>query len=456
MENKDYIIHSLLLRVEELEKKLSDLAQENASLKSDLDKYKNKKNSNNSSMAPSMDMNRPNKKSLRQSTGRKPGGQKGRKGKTLEMAAVPDLVVDHVPQYCNCCGKNINPGHLEERGKRQIIDIKKIEIEVTEHRVFGYKCNCGHKTTADYPQGVNAPVSYGAKAQCLAAYLHTRQYVPFKRIQELFNDVFGLPISEGGIHCLLDKVVKKTVPAYMLIKQRLLSGGQKAIGTDETGIKVAGQKHWAWTWQSNDATFISITDNRGMQSIKDNFENGFDGSVLVHDCWKSHFNTPALSHQICIAHLLRELNYLTELYGHKWSKVCKKILLTSLALKADMSTPDYYGHNLIRAKIEKRLDRLLQYQLPGDFKEMVPFQKRLIKYRQYIFTFLYQPFVPPDNNASERAIRNIKVKQKVSGQFRSTYGAYGFSVLRSVVDTIIKNKGNVINSLMEIVNLETD
>ncbi|MCK4345552.1 MAG: transposase [Bacteroidales bacterium] len=89
-------------------------------------------------------------------------------------------------------------------------------------------------------------------------------------------------------------------------------------------------------------------------------------------------------------------------------------------------------------------------------KELVTFQNRLIKYREFIFTFLYHPKVPPDNNASERAIRNIKVKQKVSGQFKSPNGAFGFAVLRSVTDTIIKSNQNVLNSLKIIANLYTD
>jgi len=110
-----------------------------------------------------------------------------------------------------------------------------------------------------------------------------------------------------------------------MIKQKLLSSSFGAIGADETGVKVAGDKHWAWVWQNEDATFISITDNRAQRSITQNFENGFKDSVLVHDCWRSHFNTAAASHQICIAHLLRDLNYLSERYNHKWSKVCKAL-----------------------------------------------------------------------------------------------------------------------------------
>ena len=121
-----------------------------------------------------------------------------------------------------------------------------------------------------------------------------------------------------------------------------------------------------------------------------------------------------------------------------------------------MNKSDYYIHNYRRTEIEKRLDRLLNYQLPTKNKELISFQKRLKKYREFIFTFLYNPYVPPDNNASERAIRNVKIKQKVSGQFRSTDGAFRFAVLRSITDTVIKNNQGVLNSLGIIANSHTD
>ena len=447
--DKDIIIHELL-------RKIGELTKEVQYLKERLSKYEIPKNSNNSSVPPSKDENRPKRKSLREKTGRKQGGQKGRKGNTLKMVETPDIIEQHIPDYCSCCGKDVSNIHYEFSAKRQVIDIPEIKLHVTEHHVFKRVCSCGHVTTSEFPTVANAPVSYGNNIESLIGYFHTRQYIPFKRMKEFFNDVFHVPISEGGIHYLLNKLVKKAEPAYEMIKQKLISNTGFAIGADETGVKVAGDKHWAWTWQNEEATFITITDNRAQKSITENFENGFENSVLVHDCWRSHFNTKALSHQICMAHLLRDLNYLTERHNHKWSKVCKMLFKTSLDLKNKMRNVDCYIHNPKRTSIEKRLDKLLNYNLKSKHKELVSFQNRLIKYREFVFTFLYHPKVPPDNNASERAIRNIKVKQKVSGQFKSPNGAFIFAVLRSVTDTIIKNNQNVVNSLKVIANLHTD
>ena len=442
--------------VKELQKLVYSLMAEIKDLRHRLSKYENPKNSNNSSIPPSKDENRPKRKSLREKSNKKVGGQKGREGKTLNMVETPDIIETHLSEYCNCCGNDISKNPSEFVGKRQVFDIPEIKVRVTEHQIFKRICTCGHETISDFPIEANAPVSYGNNIESLIGYFHTRQYIPFKRMQEIFKDIFNTPISEGGIHYLLNKLVKKSQPAYDLIKQKLLSNTKYAIGADETGMKVAGDKHWAWTWQNDEATFITITDNRAQRSITENFENGFENSVLVHDCWASHFNTKALSHQVCTAHLLRDMNYLTELYNHKWSKVCKMIFQSALKLKKQMSRSDYYIHNPERTYIEDRLDRLLNYKLPEENEELIRFQNRLKKHREYLFTFLYLPNVPPDNNASERAIRNIKVKQKVSGQFKSASGAFGFAVLRSVTDTLIKNNMPVLNSMKIIANLQTD
>jgi len=447
--DKDIIIHELFRKIEELTKEIHFLKER-------LSKYENPKNSNNSSIPPSKDENRPKRKSLREKTSRKPGGQKGRKGNTLKMVEKPDIIEEHIPDYCSCCGKDVSNIHYEFSGKRQVIDIPEIKLNVTEHQIFKRVCSCGNVTTANFPDVANAPVSYGNNIESLIGYFHTRQYIPFKRMKEFLNDVFHVPISEGGIHYLLNKLVKKAEPAYEMIKQKLIFNSGLAIGADETGVKVAGDKHWAWTWQNDELTFITITDNRAQRSITENFKNGFENAVLVHDCWRSHFNTKALSHQICMAHLLRDLNYLTERYNHKWSKVCKMLFKSSLDLKNKMRNVDYYIQNPKRISLENRLDKLLDYNVNPKNKELVTFQNRLIKYREFVFTFLYHPKVPPDNNASERAIRNIKVKQKVSGQFKSPNGAFNFAVLRSVTDTIIKNNQNVVNSLNVIANLHTD
>jgi len=192
LQNLSSEVERLKARVQELEyfeKENKFLKRENKELKEKLAKYENPKNSNNSSMPPSKDENRPFKsKSLRKKTGRKPGGQKGHEGTTLEMISDPNEIVDHAPEYCECCGKDLTgiPGEFVE--KKQVVDLPPIEPVVTEHRVYKKECDCGHVTMSSFPGGLKAPVSYGPMIESLTGYFHSRQYIPLLRMQELFRD----------------------------------------------------------------------------------------------------------------------------------------------------------------------------------------------------------------------------------------------------------------------------
>lgn len=182
--DQNLLIQELIKQNSSLQKEVAILRKENTELKKLLAKYVTRKNSNNSSIPPSKDENRPRRKSLREKTGRKPGGQKGRKGNTLKMVKSPDQTEKHIPGYCNVCGKKLNNITPEYAGKRQVFDIPEIKIKVIEHQVFKKRCSCGHETICEYPDGVKAPVSYGNNIESLIAYLHARQYLPFKRMQE--------------------------------------------------------------------------------------------------------------------------------------------------------------------------------------------------------------------------------------------------------------------------------
>ncbi|MDR2763907.1 MAG: transposase [Tannerella sp.] len=176
-------------------------------------------------------------------------------------------------------------------------------------------------------------------------------------------------------------------------------------------------------------------------------------STLVHDCWKPYFKTGCGSHQICTAHLLRELKYLNQLYEDEWTKSLSSLLTDALQLKRELLPVDDLRPVEKRKQLELRLEGLLQQQLDSKYKKRITFQKRLTDYRQYIFRFLYSFDVPPDNNASERAVRTFNVKQNVSGLFRSTDGATAFAIIRSVIDTAIKNSQNVWGALNPVAGI---
>ena len=268
LSRKIQILKKKVEQLEEHEKENIRLKKENSILKEKLAKYENPKNSRNSSVPPSRDENRLFKtKSLREQTGKTSGGQKGHKGNTLELVSEPDHIKDHIPEYCQCCGEDISNLSYEFVEKRQLIDIPEIQPKVTEHRIYKRTCVCGHTSESSFPHEVNASVSYGSNIESLIGYFHTRQYLPFKRMQEIFRDIFQLRVSEGGIHYLLNKLVKKAHPAYEIIKSKLLKSKEKVIGTDETGAKINGKKQWVWTWQNDKATFITISYNSRVTSI---------------------------------------------------------------------------------------------------------------------------------------------------------------------------------------------
>jgi transposase len=430
---------------------LEHLEVENKFLRERLSKYENPKNSSNSSIPPSMDINAPKKnQSLRNPSGRKPGGQRGHKGKTLEMSSTPDTIVELRPDYCRGCGASLKNTALVKERSRQVVDIRPIRAVCTEYRSYVGQCSCGCRTVADFPKGVDSPVSYGHNIEGLIGYFHARQYLPFKRMGEMINDVFNINISEGGIHCLLTRFANKTTPLYNIIKQRI--NLSKVIGTDETGVKVNANKHWFWTWQTTELTYIAHSPSRGKAAIDANFPNGFPKATLVHDGWRAQSGTTALHHQTCLPHLLRHLNYLNQKYrDNTWGHDFKKLLYHAMKL-ANKDT----GQNTKtqRTKTVMLLQELLDRPPDKKDKELHTFYKRMRRERQQLFTFLFIENVPSDNNASERAIRNVKVKQKISGQFKTERTAKNFAKIRSVIDTSIKNGMNVVEALTLIAKLQ--
>ena len=447
------LIEQLFVEIKALKERMLVLEKENTFLREKLSKYENPKNSRNSSVPPSKDENRtPKTKSLREQSDRKVGGQKGHEGNTLKMTQTPDEIITYTPDFCGKCGSDIHELPSDFVGKRQVIDIPVVQPFYVEHQVYKKTCSCGHQTCGSYPENVKASISYGANTESLIGYFFARQYLPFNRMRELLNDAFGLSISEGGIHELLNRLALKATPAYDMIKERIASS--KVVGTDETGCKINGVKSWMWAWQNDLATFIAPSFNRGFATIQSNFEFGFINAVLVHDCWKSHFQVHTQNHQICIAHLLRELNYFIEVHKDPWAINFRQLLLDSLEIKHKMNHEDYYNNHAPKDDILTRFSKLLSENINEKTKDLHAFFKRMTKYKDYVFSFLHYPDVPADNNGSERAIRNVKVKQKISGQFKSFEGAMNFAVLRSITDTAIKNGQNVLNALFVVAELE--
>lgn len=222
------------------------------------------------------------------------------------MVETPDEVIDHVPHYCQVCEEGLGNVASLMAERRQVVDLPPIQPIYTEHRAYRKICPCGNIARGSFPSHVKGPVQYGPGLESLVGYLSVRQYFPYQRMKECFHDIFNVDISEGSLVSAVRRLAQKSLPVYQQIKENI--GQSPVVGADETGAKVNGNKAWFWVWQNLFNTFITVDAGRGFKVVGRVFPQGLAGSVLVSDCWAVHLKTQAKVHQLCMAHLLRELN----------------------------------------------------------------------------------------------------------------------------------------------------
>jgi transposase len=434
----------LTAQVAELMKLVSALQEEIRLLR-------NGKNSGTSSTPPSHQIGRSNTKNFRVKTNRKPGGQSGHEGNTLKIKEFPDKTIDYIPQYCNDCGFDLEQTAAILKGSRQEVVIPPVQALYIEHRSYSKACaHCGKVCIGAMPDHLKGPIQYGLGVGVLVSYLSVYQHIPYYRITVLLKDLFGLSISEGTVDNMLKRTSEKASSLYDTIRKRVQQS--HVVGSDETGSRFGGKKGWFHVWQTTSLTFIAASLNRGYRTIKEHFADGFPLTVYVSDCWAAQLKVAALAHQLCIAHLLRELRNFEDALTCQWSSAMKQLLQEAIALKKQMQPDDYRAPTDAVIKLEQRLSELLQADHRTSHKKVQAFVKRLRKNRSSIFTFLHYLKVPPDNNGSERAVRTVKVKTKVSGLFRTEKGATRFAIIRSVIDTTIKNTNDVFEALTLLTN----
>jgi len=267
----------------------------------------------------------------------------------------------------------------------------------------------------------------------LVSYLNVEHHIPCKRLSEIFRDVFNLPLSEGSIHNMLKSLKNSGMPMYEEIRRRIVSS--PVVGADETGLNVNGKQHWQWSFQTDNLSYIYPDASRGIAAINKHFPDGLPHSWLVTDRHSSYFNMNVKGHQICLAHLLRELIYLTELEPEEpWPKKMMELFREAIHKRKTVE-----WKKIDRNSILERFEELLYGCLQCVNNDIENLKNSLIKHRDNVFGFLFNPKIPYDNNGSERSIRPLKLKQKVSGSFRSFQGALNYAVIHSLADTARKN-----------------
>jgi transposase len=408
------------------------------------------RNSSNSSRPPSTDLYKPvrnTNNSLRKKTGRKTGGQPGHAGSTLLFnMSVPDAIISHSASFCESCGNDLSLCDSEQEDVRQVVDIPDPRCTITNHITYKKVCTCGYCNHGSFPANVKSYISYGPAVEALVVNLSTRQYIPLARLATLIGDQYGIIMSQGTVANILERFELKAQSVYDYIQAAIPKA--EVAGSDETSIKVNGNRNWFHTYQTTDFTFIGFHPSRGKVAQEEFYPLGLPNTDLVTDCLAMQLATPARTHQLCVPHLLRELTAMKQEHPNQhWSE--QMIIVLELAL--ELKKVDYTIEQL--KQIEQKFQDLLQIDQSSAPGKISAFWKRMIKHSDKVFTFLYHPNVPPDNNGSERAIRNVKVKQKVSGHFKTEQGANRYAKFRSVIDTLNKQGKDIHAALLRIANL---
>lgn len=444
--------------VKALQREIDVLRQEVCDLKAQLSK-----NSRNSSKPPSSDgMNKPKPQSLREKSGRNPGGQDGHKGETLEMKEEPDKVIVHRAERCEECSGSLKGVAVTGVERRQVFDLPPVSLEVVEHRAEQKECpTCGCMNTATFPDGVNAPVQYGPTVRSIAVYLQQYQFLPYERTSELMQDLFGVSIGTGTLAKVMLDCAERIEPVVEKIKGIVQSS--PVAHFDESGVSVEGKLQWLHSASTDKATYYDIHPKRGCEAMDDiGILPGFDGRA-IHDFWKAYLEYEC-DHGFCNAHLLRELVFAHEELGQRWAKKMIGFLL-KIKEKVGTAKSDCLSEDSIR-RFEKRYRRILKM---GDAETPLPpstsckrkrgrpkkdkarnLLERFERYPREILAFMYDFHVPFDNNLSERDIRMIKLRQKISGTFRSAEGGKAFCRIRSYISTARKNAVNVIEAIKSV------
>jgi transposase len=422
------------------------------------------KNSVNSSKPPSSDgLDKPKRtRSLRKSSGKKPGAQAGHVGHRLEMAEKPDRVEAHVVKECSACHAGLETALVTRIEKRQEFELPEIRLMVIEHQAEVKSCpQCGHENQAEFPAGITQPTQYGPDFKALLVYLNQKQFIPQERVVEFCAEVFNQPLGDGTVV----EASKQASAAVEPVNQRIkayLSATDETVHFDETSLRVEQKNAWVHSAGTERATNYHLDEKRGRTGIDNAGILPKRTGKSAHDDWAAYYTYDQAQHVSCNAHHLREFAFLQERYPQDWETAMVEHLL---AIKKVVAEAVARGQTCLpQAQLmafETRYDELVVQGLAlnpvperppgqrGKLKQTPPknLLDRLRNHKAAVLAFMYDFKVPFDNNLAERDIRMVKLKQKISGCFRAKEGAKTFCSIRGYLSTARKNAINAFVAL---------
>jgi transposase len=400
-------IGSLTARIAELEAKLAAPG----------------KNSDNSSQPPSKDQkaNLPDRPKKR---------RRGRPGVTRRLAEKPDRIIEAILDACPHCAHTLGPADQPEIHAYDHIELPPIRPVVTRiHRHRGVCPCCQKRVAAPAPEGFDPGSPFGPELSALIIHLHVTQAISFQRLVRLMDEVFAVTISEGAVANILARAQVPLVAAAEPLAQAVRASA--VVGSDETSARVGGKSWWQWVLLSTTAICHVIVDTRSAGVVAA-FLAGARPEVWVADRYAGQLGHGAVR-QMCLAHLLRDANYAIDEGCTTFAPQFKWLLLRAIAIgrrRDDLKDSTLRKHH---RDLEGRLDRLLCCQ------PTTPASRRLFnamrRDRDDLFRFVTRRDVPYTNNACERALRPSVIFRKVTGCFRSKWGAEVYAAAASVIAT---------------------
>ena len=422
------------------------------------------KNSKNSSKPPASDgLGKPNRTgSLRKSSGKKSGAQEGHPGSRLERVEKPDQVERCPVEICAQCQASLERISVSRIERRQEFELPPIRLVVTEYQAEVKHCpHCGCENQAEFAVGITQPTQYGPDFKALLVYFNQKQFVPLERVAEICQDVINQPVGEGTLVEARHQAAHLVEPVNQRIKQYLIETDE-TVHFDESSLRVTQSNHWVHSAGTKRATNYHLDEKRGTVGIDNAGILPKRTGNCAHDDWAAYYTYPNARHGSCNAHHLREFAFLQERYPQDWEGAMVEHLLF---IKRAVAEAVAQGQSCLtadqRQAFEARYDELVQQGLASNpVPEKPPGQRgkvkhsppknlldRLRDYKAAVLAFMYDFKVPFDNNLAERDIRMVKLKQKISGCFRSTDGAKTFCAIRGYLSTARKNDFSAFEAL---------